>query len=442
MSQYSNFGYNWNKWKKESESGRNISPTQISNNNSSVRVKGGNTKLSDNIFEPLCESLVDCSKLIYNLLKKSLGLNTYDFKKFFKEVKLCNESKEYPIFKNYNFDENSQTYIFKVPIGISVNDFKKIDDKIAHFLGRDEDDLRISRINYDIEVKVITSIPKVVYDQDIHKMKGFKIPIGIDLDTLNLRYWDLSDPANANGYAAGTTRCGKSNLIRLISTMLIKKSVADVQISWINIKKVDGKEFENCKNVIHYTENEEDANDILVKNYEEMKRRYTLFSKHKGVKTIWDYRDKINKMPVRVIIIEEIAGFEHDNEFHKTLRLIAQQGAGAGVLLLVATQLPNKDVMPNLTKQNINTVFGGKCKDSIRSDIIIEDGELHKLKGKGHFKIFDCDNYGTEIQVLWIDDEVVEEITHQNQKKDIRKNKRADVAATTTTLGDNKNFGQ
>ena len=82
----------------------------------------------------------------------------------------------------------------------------------------------------------------------------------------------------------------------------------------------------------------------------------------------------------------------------------------------------NKDVLPNLTKQNINTVFGGKCKDSIRSDIIVEDGELHKLRGKGHFKVFDCDDYGTEIQVLWIDDDTVEEIANKNLKKNKKSN--------------------
>lgn len=280
-----------------------------------------------------------------------------------------------------------------------------------------------------------------MYDSEQYKMVGFKIPIGIELDTLKVRYWDLSDPANSHGYAAGGTRCGKSTLIRLILSMLVQKSVADVQLSLINIKKVDLNEFENCKNTIHYTDKEEDANDILVENVNEMKRRYTLFSKHPGVKNIWNYRSKVSKMPIRMIVIEELAGFEQDKEFHKTLRLIAQQGAGAGIFLLLATQLPNKDVLPNLTKQNINTVFGGKCKDSIRSDIIIEDGELNKLKGKGHMKVFDCDDYGTEIQVLWIDDDIVESIAQNNLKRSFKQNKRAIDEGTSITLDDNKNFG-
>lgn len=394
--------------------------------------------MSENIFEPLCYSMVECSKLLCKCIKNGLGLNTLDFKKFFKEVGICNKSKQYPILDNIYNEEYFKRYSFKCPIGINENDFKKVSSKISHFMGVDEKEIKIKRNKFKVDIKVLVKKPSPVYDPNVHKMKGFKIPIGLDLDTLEIRYWDLSDPANSHAYAAGGTRCGKSTLIRLISTIIIQKSVADVQLSWINIKKVDGKEFENCKNIIHYTENEEDANEILLKNIEEMKRRYILFSKNKGIKNIWNYRKAVGKMPIRIIVIEEIAVFEQDKYFHQSLKHIAQQGAGAGIFLLLASQLVNKDVLPNLTKQNINTVFGGKCKDSIRSDIIVEDGELHKLRGKGHFKVFDADEYGTEIQVLWIDDNLIEEISQQNQKKDFRKNKRAALAVTNATHGDNK----
>jgi len=183
----------------------------------------------------------------------------------------------------------------------------------------------------------------------------------------------------------------------------------------------------------HYTEIESEATDILIANIEEMQRRYILFAKNK-VKTIWDYRNKVNKMPVRLLVIEEMSTFEGNNKFHESLRLLAQQGAGAGILLLLTTQLPNKDTVPNLTKNNINTVIGGKCKDSIRSDIIVEDGDLHLLRGKGHMKVFDSDEHGTEIQVLYVDDTVVEEITNNNISSKI---KRDIAGATTTSLGDN-----
>lgn len=392
--------------------------------------------MSKNILEPLVDGLIDSFKLVFKCINKCYGEKNYEFDKLFKELNLKNKSNEYPKKIKFNKNENFDIYEFSVPIGICLKDFEEKLDKISFFMGENKENLRLSRKGYNIELKVLTNRPKVVYDPEKHKMIKFKIPVGINLNTLKLRYWDLSDPSNSHCYIAGSTRCGKSTLIRLILSMLVKKSVADIQLSLINIKNVDLNEFENCKNTMHYTTEEDKANDILIKNAEEMKRRYILFSKYKGVKNIWNYRDKVNKMPIRVIVIEEIAGFEEDKDFHKTLKLLAQQGAGAGIFLLLATQLPNRYVLPNQTKQNINTVFGGKCKDSIRSDIIIEDGDLHKLKGKGHMKVFDSDSYGTEIQVLWIDDEVVEDIAENNLKRSLRKNKRAIEGATSTAQGD------
>ena len=391
--------------------------------------------MSENLLSTLVDTLYNSSKLLIKAISKFIGANTIDFKRLFVELNLCNKSKEYPELIKIINEDYFKTYQFTVPIGLSVEDFKEHTEAIAHFL--EVDTVSIVRNNKLIEIKILLGVPYEEYNPEVHKAKGYKIPVGIDLDKHNIRYWDLSDGANANVYIAGSTRCGKSNLLRLIMTVLTQKSCADIQFSLINPKRVDLVEFQRVKNLVHYTEDPEEATDILLENIEEMKRRYILFSKNKGVKNIWDYRNKVPKMPVRLVVIEEMSTFEGDKEFHEALRLIAQQGAGAGILLLLTTQLPNKDTLPNLTKNNINTVFGGKCKDAIRSDIIVEDGNLHLLRGRGHMKVFDADSYGTEIQVLYVNDEVVEEITSNN----ISKIKRAAVAGTTTTLGDNKNIG-
>lgn len=391
--------------------------------------------MSENLFNPVVDALYNSSKLLIKAISKFIGANTIDFKRLFVELNLCNKSKEYPELYNIINEDYFKVYQFTIPIGLSIEDFKEHTEAIAHFLG--VDNISIVRNNKLIEIKILIGVPYEEYNPELHKAKGYKIPVGIDLDKHNIRYWDLSDGANANAYIAGSTRCGKSNLLRLIMTVLTQKSCADIQFSLINPKRVDLIEFQKVKNTKHYTEDPEEATDILLENIEEMKRRYILFAKNKGVKNIWDYRNKVTKMPVRLIVIEEMSTFEGNKEFHEALRLLAQQGAGAGILLLLTTQLANKDTVPNLTKNNINTVFGGKCKDAIRSDIIVDDGELHKLRGRGHMKVFDADSYGTEIQVLYVNDEVVEEITNNN----ISKIKRAAVAGTTTTLGDNKNIG-
>ena len=260
--------------------------------------------MSENIFEPIVDSMVETSKVLIKHINKLLGLNTLDFKQLFKELGLCNKSEEYPRLYNIINEDYFKVYQFTVPIGLSIDDFKKHTEAITHFMN--VDNVSIVRNNKLIEFKVITEIPYVEYDHELHKAKGYKIPLGIDLNNHKIRYWDLSDGANANMYIAGSTRCGKSNLLRLIMTVLTQKSCADIQFSLINPKIVDLVEWKQVKNVKHYSENSTEATDILLDNIEEMKRRYILFAKHKGVKNIWDYRSKVNKMPIRLVVIEEM----------------------------------------------------------------------------------------------------------------------------------------
>lgn len=397
--------------------------------------------MSENIFNPLVNSLFDTSKILINSIAKVLGLNQYDFNVFFKKVGIKNKDGDYPIFYDLKYEECFDVYEFKLPPGLSLSSIKNKHEEIAQFLKVEDENLRFERRGSNVVIKIITKIPDAVYDPSIHKMKGYKIPIGIELNTLKVRYWDLSDSGNSHCYIAGGTRCGKSTLLRLIMCQLVSKSIRDVNLDLLNEKRVDLIEFKDCKNVLNYTEDTEEAHDILKSVIKDMENRYKIFSRYKGVKNIWDYRSKIEKMPIRIVVVEELSSYIDNKDFHKCMTNIASRGAAAGVFLIITTQLPNKDSLPNLTKQNINTVFGGKCKDSIRSDIIVDEGELHKLKGKGHMKVFDADDYGTEIQAFWIDDDMVEQIANKHIKFKIKQqNKRALDAATSKTLSDNKNF--
>ena len=121
----------------------------------------------------------------------------------------------------------------------------------------------------------------------------------------------------------------------------------------------------------------------------------------------------------------------------KNIELLASQGRGAGMLLLMVTQLPSAEIMPNTIKCNVSTTIGLKTKDSIRSEIIAGEGaDLHKLKGNGHSKLFDGEHQGTEYQGLYIDKETMKTIIKANLKQ----NKRVASAGTPTTHGDNKSI--
>lgn len=393
-------------------------------------------KDSSNILDPLGDSLIDAGKILIKHIKKALGLNTLDFSRLFKEIDLCNKSKEYPELFDIKEDEYFKLYKFNCPVGISLEDFEKESEKIAHFLGIGEDNLRLERDNYNINIKVMTGRPLAEYIPEDHKRKDFKIPLGYSLDDNKIVYWNLIASNNAHCYIAGSSGGGKSVMLRLILTHLVNcKSKRDVEFSIVNTKRVDLKDFQYAKQTVNYMTGIEGIENFLKDEVEEMERRYKLLEKY-DCDDLTEFRKKEYKIPYRIIVVEEISSYKGNKEYQRSIELLASQGRGAGCLLILVTQLPSSEIMQSTVKCNINTTIGLKTKDHIRSEIIAgPDSDLHKLKGNGHSKLFNGDYDAEEFQGFYISKDVMKAVINSNRKQ----NKRAAVAGTTTTLGDNKN---
>ena len=395
--------------------------------------------MSDNIVGLFADSIIDTGKLLFKCINKCLGFNQHDFKDLFIKISLKNKVNEYPKVINSKKLDNFELYLFEVPVGICMKDFEEKLEQIAFFIGEDIQNIRIERVGYKIALKVITRIPKGDYDPLTMKRKDFKIPLGYDLYTGKIVYWDLIAPSNTHCYIAGSSGGGKSIVLRLILCHLINsKSKRDIELSIINTKRVDLKEFEKCKHTRNYMTGTDGVEDFLELELDEMERRYKLLEKY-NCDDLTEYRQLIGKIPYRLIVIEEISSYKGNKQYQRAIELIASQGRGAGMILLLVTQLPSHEIMPNTIKCNINTTIGLKTKDNIRSEIIAgPDSGLEKLKGNGHSKLFDSKHDGIEYQGLYISKDTMKDIINNNLKQ----NKRAAVAGTTTTLGDNKNIGQ
>ena len=375
--------------------------------------------MSENLFEPLADSLALSCKSVVKSINSLLGLNTLDFRKLFEEINICNKSKEYPKLYNVINQDYFKVFQFNVPIGLSVEDFKKHTESIAHFIGADN--VSIVRNNKLVEIKVLVKVPKANYDIQEHKRNDFKIPLGYDLNNNKLVLWDITSNNSCHCYIAGSSGGGKSVTLRLILSHLVNSlSKRDIEFSIINTKRVDLKDFEHCKHTRSYMCGIDGVEDFLSNEIEEMERRYVLLEKS-DCDDLKEYRDKGNRLPYRLIVVEEISSYKGNKEYQRYIELLASQGRGAGMILLMVTQLPSAEIMPNTIKCNINTTIGLKTKDEIRSDIIAPDAALHKLKGNGHSKLFDGSNDGTEYQGLYIDKVTMKEIIKANLKQ----NKRA-----------------
>lgn len=435
MDPYSLSGYNWDKWKKESESGRNVSPTQGSSGSSTIKTKGGTNKVSYNIFTPLIDSVFDCGKVLIKCTKQALGLNIYDFKDLFEKTSFKNKSDEYPKLIDIVNEEYFKVYLFSPPVGIVLSDFEDKLENFAFFLGVKEKSLRIETRGYNIALKVMNKIPNAIYDPEIMKRRDFKIPLGYSLNDNKLILWNMIAANNTHCYISGSSGGGKSVMLRLILSHLVNsKSKRDIELSIINTKRVDLKDFKYCKHTVNYMTGIEGVEGFLQDELDEMERRYILLEKN-DCDDLTEFRNKFYKIPYRLIVVEEISSYKGNKEYQRSMELLASQGRGAGILLLLVTQLPSHEIMPNTIKCNINTTIGLKTKDSIRSEIIAgPDSGLENLKGNGHSKLFDGKHDAEEFQGLYIDKETMKEIINNNLKQ----NKRAAVAGTTTTHGDNK----
>ena len=368
-----------------------------------------------NLLDPLASSLVDVFKMTVKQINKVLGLNTLDFKKLFEELNICNKSKEYPKLYSIINQDYFKVYQFTIPIGISINDFEKHTEAISHFIG--VDNVSIVRNNKLIDIKVLTEVPKANYDIKEHKRNDFKIPLGYDLNNNKLVLWDITSNNNCHCYIAGSSGGGKSVTLRLILSHLVNSlSKRDIEFSIVNTKRVDLKDFEHCKHTKNYMCGIDGVEDFLAGEIEEMERRYILLEKA-DCDDLKEYRSRGNRIPYRLIVIEEISSYKGNKEYQRYIELLASQGRGAGMLLLMVTQLPSAEIMPNTIKCNVNTTIGLKTKDEIRSDIIAPNGNLHKLKGNGHSKLFDGSHDGTEYQGLYIDKETMKSIIKANLKQ-------------------------
>ena len=304
---------------------------------------------------------------------------------------------------------------------MSISDFEKKADAFGQFFKVDTHKLRFETDGGLAVVKVMKDT-NISYDYSVDmKRNDFKIPLGRNLNDNSEVLWDIIKSSNTHCYIAGSTGGGKTVMLRLILTHLINsKGPADVQLLLQNTKYVDLKMFKDARNTIFYNEGREGIIELLENEVKEMDRRYALINKW-DCDDIGEYRSKVGKLPYRFIVIEELSSYKTDDEgkvnkrFYSLLEDLSARGRGSGQILILTTQLPSKDVLPNFIKNNINSTIGLMCKDAIRSEIVAgPDSGLEKLKGNGHAKLFPGD---IEFQGYYISKDVANEIVSNNLKR-------------------------
>lgn len=374
-----------------------------------------------NLLSPLVDATWDVITTLYKFILSKSGKKHYDFNALFRNIDFKNKDGKYVTFAGKEEAKYFEIFKFSIPIGMSVKDFIDKSAVFAQFLEVDEDRLRFEGKGSRVYVKVIAEKLES-RDYDTNKTRrDFKIVLGIDLDTLKEVIWDFTSSNLAHCYLAGSSGGGKSYMLRLILAQMINGyPPCDIQLLLQNTKYVDLPIFKEARNTVVYNEGTDGIIEMLEDEVELMKKRYALLAKH-NCDDIGEYRQKVTKMPYRIIVIEELSSYKNDEDgkpnkrFYSLLDELSSRGRASGQLLILTTQLPTADILPNYIKNNINTTIGLKCKDAIRSEIVAGPGTyLHKLQGKGHATLFPGEY---EFQSDKVTKEQVLEIVNRYKKK-------------------------
>ena len=390
--------------------------------------------MSDNIFEPLVDSLFDSGKILFDLSMNALSKifkfelnNKIDFEEFFRVVELKNSKEEYPEFIEFEKCKFYDCYRFKVPVGIGIVEFRKILNNLSLFLKIDINYLKCEvSEDFNIEIRILKNELEIIdfsileKENKIIPIGDFNIPLGLRIDNQKFVYWDMISDADCHCYIAGSTGSGKSNQVRTILSYLINtKTVNDIEFCLFNTKKLDLKEFKDVEHTKDFVHGKDNSLEMIEKMVREMKDRYDLLDKYNYES--WTELRKEKRLPYKLIVIEELSEFKGFNKFHKYFNLLLAQGRAAGVYIIATTQLPSRDIMDNEAKQCFNTTIAQKSKDNIRANIIVDDenANLQKLKGKGHSKLYTSSDYSVEYQSFFIGKEQVKDIVSKKKKQNI-----------------------
>lgn len=359
-------------------------------------------KNEPNIFEPIVDAIFNFSKFIY----KSLFVgDLFDFDKFFNSIDLKNKLDEKPKLIKKHKQENKNVYIFSLPDGLSLKHFQKHKEALEQQLNNS---ISISYENKRIIIEEITSRLKTNYpyvlptkeDKDL-----FRIPVGASIYGTEYIYPDEIPHV----LISGSTGSGKSIETKSILTSILNmfpEDEADVYL--IDFKLVELNLFKNCKQVVKYVYEVEEAVEVIADLLEECKRRYQLFQDN-NVTNLNEYNKKFpkNKLKKQFIFIEEFVMFSEEKVGMKMLRKLASLSRASSQFIFLSCQRPDNTVIDNVFKANVGNRLCFRTEDSKNSVVILDRIGAENLRGKGH-GIFKTGAKDIEFQGYNIQDEDIE----------------------------------
>lgn len=204
---------------------------------------------------------------------------------------------------------------------------------------------------------------------------------------------DFSDPSCCHLLVGGMSGSGKSVLLRsLIASLVHVQPPSAVNFTLIDPKRVSFAPLA-ASMAAHLTQpisyEPEEAVRVLGELVMEMEERYERFVEAR-VLDVGEFNAEVpeaDRLPRRIVVIDEFADLvmtkEHKNDFLYAIQKLGAKARAAGIHLVLATQRPDRQVVPGIIKANLVGKVALRVQSSVDSRIVLDAMGAEKLLGKG-----------------------------------------------------------
>lgn len=186
---------------------------------------------------------------------------------------------------------------------------------------------------------------------------------------------------------AGTTGSGKSNFMNtVICNLITSQSPNELMLGLVDLK--GGLEFGAYFNVPHLWGEVAQSIPAVVQKLEELEAimadRFQRFSSVR-VKHIGQYRivRPLDRMPRIVLVMDEVASITNAQQQTKriwdSMSELVRKGRAVGIHLLLATQRPDRDVLPGQIKAQLDVRLTGHQPSAADSSTILNNALAREL---------------------------------------------------------------